>query len=144
MSVQTHVCCFHMSPVALHTHADFDFLFSFLSIQLCLTSVYSAHTHTHTHTHRSSVENLFPPVSDYSNLPVRLRKCVTAESGVAKLTLVKNEWKTRRAPKREKSYPHLESGFAAFVGAQDRLSLVCHLLWIIHSLALFSTHTHTH
>lgn len=43
---------------------------------------------------------------------------MTAESGVAKLTLVKNEWKSRRASKREKSYQCSESGSAVCVCAR--------------------------
>lgn len=58
----------------------------------------SAYSTKHTYTHEISGVDLFPPVSDYSNWPIGLRKCVTDEAGVAKLTLVKNEWKTRQVP----------------------------------------------
>lgn len=96
---------------------------------------------TRTNTYRSSGVNPLPPVSDYSNWPVRLRKCVTAESGVENLPLMRNEWKTKGAPKWEKSYWHFGVRACSLCAVYVCMSgLVCLTLWIIYSHSL--THTY--
>lgn len=57
-------------------------------IQACSLFFVCPTLRTHTYNMEISGVNLFPPASDYRNWPMRLRKCVTDEAGVAKLTPV--------------------------------------------------------
>lgn len=141
----------------------FDAFCSAFSVSVCTFSA-SACTHTHTrakkkrrnaHTH---CWDLSPPVSGYYNWPARLRKCVTAESRVAKLTPVKNGWKTIGEHLGERCHTYvLSQAFGPLLRAcacvrmcvcvrlclNDKLGLVCRLLWVTTHSPHTLTHTRT-
>lgn len=117
-------------------------------LQLPLRASARTHTRTRQKKQRGNAPtdcwDLSPPVSGYCNWPARLRKCVTAESRVAKLTPVKNEWKTIREHLGERCHTSVLNQTSPSVCVcvcewQARFSLPSSV-----SHYSFSPHTHTH